>query len=61
MNNEKILKTAVIPGAIALAAILLSVSLPFNATLVAAFGCVAVLLGILALEYGVTSKRLSSR
>ena len=61
MYNLKNLKTAVIPGAIALAAILLSVSLPFNATLFAAFGCVGVLVGIVALEYGVAVKRLPSR
>jgi len=61
MNNQKILKNAVIPGAIALAAILLSVSLPFNATLFAAFGCAGVLVGIFALEYGAAEKRLPSR
>jgi hypothetical protein len=58
MNNQKILKSAAIPSALALAAILLSVSLPFNATAVVAFGCVGVLLGIAALEYGVSVKRL---
>ena len=60
MNNQKILKSAAIPSVIALAAILLSVSLPFNATVVAAFGCVGVLIGIAALEYGVSVKRLRS-
>ena len=50
-------KTAVIPGAIALAAILLSVSLPFNAVRVAGFGIVVMLLGIAGLEYG-NEKRL---
>jgi hypothetical protein len=60
MNNLKVLKSAAIPSAIALVASLLSVSLPFNATIVAAFGCVGVLVGIAALEYGVSVKRLRS-
>lgn len=56
MNNTMI-KTAVIPGAIALAATLLSVCLPFNA--VAAIGLIAVagVVSIFALEYGRAEKR----
>lgn len=55
--NKTMIKTAVIPGAIALAATLLSVCLPFNA--IAAIGLVAVggLLSIAALEYGRSEKR----
>lgn len=64
MTKENILRTAVIPGFIALTAFLLSVGIPFNqnrADHVVGFGAVLVLIGILAVEYRISFKRLIGR
>ncbi len=60
MNNTLNLQTA-LPGLIAIAAILLSLFLPFNADTMVGFGAVAAILGIAALEYGATVKRKLTR
>jgi hypothetical protein len=58
------MRTAVIPGLIALAAFLLSVRIRFNAARaddIVGFGAVLVLMGIMALEYRISFKRLFGR
>lgn len=61
MNTENILKTAVIPGAIALAAVLLSLLIPLSMDSVIGFGSVLVVAGIAALEYRISFKSLFGR
>ena len=63
MNMKKLnlLKTAVIPGVIALAVILLSFRIPIHAENVAGFGTVLVLAGIAALEYRLSWRQLIGR
>ena len=64
MAKENILRNAVIPGIIALTAFLLSVGIPFNedrADHLVGFGAVLVLVGIVAVEYRISFKRLIGR
>jgi len=61
MTKENIIKTAVIPGVIALAAIVLSLAIPFSADGLAGYGTVLFLIGIAALDYRISWKRLTSR
>jgi hypothetical protein len=61
MNIENILKTAVIPGFIALAAVLLSLFVPITMDSIIGFGSVIIVAGIAALEYRLTFKKLFGR
>jgi hypothetical protein len=61
MTKDKLLKTAVIPGAIALAVLLLSFRIPINADSIAGFGTVLALVSIAALEYRLSWKELIGR
>jgi uncharacterized membrane protein HdeD (DUF308 family) len=63
MNIENILKTAVIPGAIAiaLAVVVLSHVIPVSMDSVIGFGSVLVVAGIAALEYRISFKSLFGR
>jgi len=64
MTKENILRKAVIPGLIALTAILLLVCFPFRAERAdrwVGFGSVIVLLGIAALDYRISLKGLLGR
>ena len=60
MKNNIISQT-VIPGLIAAAAILLSFRSPITAESIVAYGSIAMLLGVVALEYRLSWKRLFSR
>jgi hypothetical protein len=59
MNKNIIL--AVIPGLIAVAALLLSIRSTLTAESVIGYGAVVALLGVAALEYRVTWKRIFGR
>jgi hypothetical protein len=61
MTKENLLKSVIIPGAIALIASLLLVRIPFNADRLVGFGTVMVLAGIAGLEYRINFRRLFSR
>ena len=60
MKNNIITKT-VIPGLIAAAVIALSVRAPVSVESIVAYGSVAVLLGVVALEYRISWKWLFGR
>jgi hypothetical protein len=60
MKKDKILSAA-IPGAIAIAATVLSLRIPISPDRLAGFVAVLMLLGIAALEYRVTWKNLIGR
>lgn len=61
MTKQTFLKTAIIPGLIALAVALLSFRIPFNADGLAGFGSVLILAGIAALEYRVSWRQFVGR
>jgi hypothetical protein len=61
MNKDKILKRAVIPGVIALAAALLFFRLPITADSVAGYSSVIIMTGILVVEYRVRLKEFVGR
>ena len=61
MKKDKILKTAVIPGLIAVAAILLLVRARVGADGLVGFGAVAMLMAIGAVEYRLDWKQLFGR
>jgi hypothetical protein len=64
MMREKILRTAVVPGLIALTAFLLLASFPFRAERadgIVGFGAVLALVGIAKLEYRISWKQLFGR
>jgi hypothetical protein len=61
MNIENVLKTTVIPGAIASAAVLLSLYVPITLDSIIGFGSVIIVAGIAALEYRLTFKKLLGR
>ena len=58
---NKYIVLAVIPGLIAVAAILLSIRSTLTADSVIGYGAVVALLGVAALEYRVTWKRIFGR
>lgn len=60
MKNNKLL-LAVIPGVIALAAIVLSLRSPVSADSLVGYGSVFALLGLAALDYRVSWKRVFGR
>jgi len=60
MKNNIISQT-VIPGLIAAAVILLSFRSPITAESVVAYGSIAMLLGVVALEYRISWKKLFGR
>jgi hypothetical protein len=60
MKNNKLI-LAVIPGAIAIAAIVLSLRSPVSADSIVGYGSVIALLGLAALEYRISWKRVFSR
>lgn len=61
MKYDNILKRAVIPGVIAAAAVLLFLRTQANAETVIGFGSVAILAGVVVLEYRLNWKRLFGR
>jgi hypothetical protein len=61
MKYDNILKRAVIPGVIAAAAVLLFLHTQANAEAVIGFGSVAVLAGVVVLEYRLNWKKLFGR
>lgn len=60
MKNNKIV-LAVLPGAIAVAALVLSVRYPVNADSLVGFGAALVLLGVATVEYRINWKRVFGR
>ena len=60
MKNNKLI-LAVIPGVIAIAAILLSLRSPVTADSLVGYGSVIALLGLAALDYRINWKRVFSR
>lgn len=59
--NNKIVSQTVIPGLIAAAVLVLSFRSPLTAESVVAYGSIAMLLGVVALEYRIDWKRLFGR
>jgi len=56
MKQENIIKNTVVPGTIALSAMVLSSRIPFSAEALVGYGTVVAMLGIAAVEYGFSRK-----
>jgi hypothetical protein len=56
MKQENIVKNTVVPGTIAVSAVVLSSRLPFSAEALVSYSAVLALAGIAALEYGFRRK-----
>jgi hypothetical protein len=52
MKQENIIKNTVVPGTIAVSAMVLSSRIPFSAEALVGFGTVLATLGIAAVDYG---------
>ncbi len=62
MTKENILRNAVLPGLLAAAAVVLSLTIPFSVSAdgLAGYGTVLFLLSIAVLEYRISWKRITS-
>ncbi len=56
MKQENIIKNTVVPGTIAVSAMVLSSRIPFSAEALVGFGTVLATLGIAAVDYGFNRK-----